>query len=148
MRKIILIVVAVLLLTYAGALAIPIDPDEQRPGTRLSGTVVNDSQPDWSFLEERQKVYLQTSTWYGIPHSVTTISFVVDDELYIPCGWCDSKQWPRYVAEDPNVTVKIGERLFERRAVRVNDAAMVRRVLAVGEHEDLPGVVLYHMAAR
>jgi len=145
MKKVLMIVVTVLALIYAGALAIPLDPDEQRPGTRLSGTLVDEANPDWSFMQPQQKVWLQTNTWYLIPHSITTISFVVDEALYIPCGWCDTKRWPKLVAEDPRVTVKVGDRLYRRTAVKITDEAFKQRVLASPDGREIPDVELYRM---
>jgi len=144
-KKILMIVVTTIALVYAVAVAVPIDPEERRPGTRLGGTLVEESNPDWSFVENRQQVYVQTNTWYLIPHSVTTISFVAGDELYIPCGWCDGKRWPKNVAEDPRVTVKIGQSLYRRVAVKVPEEAEKRRILSVPEGEPTPDFVLYRM---
>jgi len=145
MKKALIVLVATLALLYAVALAIPIDPDERRPGTRLSGTVVEDANPDWSFLANRQQVYVQTNTWYLIPHSVTTISFVSDNELYIPCGWCDGKQWPKNVDADPRVTVKIGDNIYPRVAVMIPEEEEKRRILNVPSGEPTPDLVLYRM---
>lgn len=145
MKKTLTIIIACAALLYTAAVAIPISPDEQRPGTRLSGTVVDDLNPDWSFLTERQKVHVQTSTWYFIPHSVTTISFVANNELYVPCGWCEQKRWPKNVAADPNVTVKIGDRLYPRVAVKIPEEAERRRILNIPNGEPTPNFELYRM---
>ena len=91
MKRVLIVTVAILASIYAVALAFPVDPDEQRPGTRLGGEVVDEEHPDWSFMTPQQLVYMQTSTWYFIPHSITTTTFLADNELYIPCGWCDTK---------------------------------------------------------
>ena len=145
MKKVLTIVIALLAVLYAGALAITIDPEEQRPGTRLSGTPVDEANPDWSFMTDQQKVWLQVNTWYQIPHSITTISFVIDGELYIPCGWCDTKRWPKLVADDPNVTVKIGDKLYRRTAVKVNDEAFKQSLFNAPGAPEIPGVELYRM---
>ena len=129
------------------AIFTPFDPDEQRPGTRLSGALVNEPVDDWSFMKPGQKVWVQSNTWYLIPHSVTTISMVVDNELYIPCGWCDGKVWPTHVARDPNVVVKIGDKLYPRKAVVVEDKTIVEQMFA-GRDIDVSGVVLYRMVPR
>ena len=147
MKKFVVGIVAVFALLYAVALAIPINPDEQRPGTRLSGNLVADPHPDWSYLEDRQKIWVQTNTWYLIPHSVTTISFVSDNELYVPCGWCAEKLWPKYVAADPHVTVKIGDNLYERVAIKIPEESERRRILNVPPGEATPDFDLYRMDA-
>ena len=145
MKKVVMSVVVVLVLLYATALAIPLNPEEQRPGTRLSGDVVEDANPDWSFLEPRTKIHIQTNTWYLIPHSVTTISFVADNQLYVPCGWCEKKRWPKNVAADPSVTVKINDKLYPRTAVMIPEESERRRILAIPDDEPTPNFALYRM---
>ncbi len=145
MKSLITVIVTLLVLLYVAARVMPLDPDEQRPGLSLGGVLVDNPRPDWGFVEDRQKVYVQTNTWYGIPHSVTTISFVVGGDLYVPCGWCDTKRWPKNVAADPRVTVKIGKRLYPRTAVRIEDEAERRTILNVPEDEPTPDWALYRM---
>ena len=147
MKKITIIVALVVTLFYAAALAIPLDPDEQRPGTRLAGNLIDDKNPDWSFMTERQKIYIQANTWYFIPHSVTTISFVADNELYVPCGWCASKIWPKYVAADPHVTVKVGDNIYRRKATKITSEPAKRKIMSVPEGEPTPDFELYRMDA-
>ena len=145
MKSIVTVIVTVLVLIYVAARVVPIEPEEQRPGLSLSGTLIDNPQPNWGFVEDRQKIYVQTNTWYGIPHSVTTISFVVDNTLYVPCGWCDTKRWPKNVAADPRVMVKIDGRLYPRTAVRIEDEATRRTILSVPADEPTPDWALYRM---
>ncbi|MEM7099580.1 MAG: hypothetical protein AAF541_15045 [Pseudomonadota bacterium] len=144
MKKILLIILGLFILLYIAGLLISVDPNEQRPGTQLSGELVSQTPVDWSFVQPRQKVWVQTSTWYGIPHSVTTVSFVIDDHLYIPCGWCATKRWPKNVSANPNVIVKVGEKLYPRRAVEVTDQEFIDAVF--GQMDiDTSSVALYRM---
>jgi len=145
MKKVLIILLASITLFYAGAVALPIDPADQRPGTRLSGTIVDQSNPDWSFVQDRQEVLIQTNTWYLIPHSVTTISFVVDNEFYIPCGWCETKRWPKNVAVDPSVTLKIDDNLYPRTAVKIAQESEKRRIMSIPEGEPTPDFELYRL---
>ncbi len=148
MKSIATVVVTLVVLLYVAARVIPIEPDEQRPGTALSGALVSNPNPDWGFVRDRQQIYVQTNTWYGIPHSVTTIAFVADGELYVPCGWCDTKRWPKNVVADPQVVLKIDGRLFPRIAVRIDDAATRERVFAVLTEDEIPSDwALYRMDA-
>ena len=136
-----------LVAVYAAAALVPLDPEEQRPGTRLSGDHVYTPVSDWSFVQPGQKVWVQTNTWYGIPHSVTTVSFVVNDKLYIPCGWCATKRWPKNVAADPEVVVKIADKLYPLTAEKVNDQAFIEQIFS---RMDIPadGVAVYRMNPR
>ena len=145
MKKIIIGPLVVMVMLYATALALPLNPEEQRPGTRLSGERVEDLNPDWSFLEPRTKIHVQTNTWYLVPHSVTTVSFVADNQLYVPCGWCATKRWPKNVAADPKVTVRVGNKLYDRLAVVIPQEDERRRILNIPPGEPTPDVALYRM---
>ena len=144
MKKVGLGIVLIIIIAYVLALLIPINPEEQRPGTSLSGALVEEVNVDWSFLPPRAQIYVQTSTWYGIPHSVTTTSFVDGGVLYVPCARCDGKRWPKNVASDPNVLVKFGDHLFPRTAELVTDMAVKHRILNDRHAE----VALYRMNPR
>ena len=131
---------------YGLALVVAIDPDERRPGLRLSGGFA-EAPADWSTrLAPREKIWIQTRTPWGIPHSVTTISFVADGDLYVPCARCSGKRWPKNVARDPHVVVKVGESLFARRAVRVEDREVLAKIFD-GRDFDASDVWLFRMEA-
>jgi hypothetical protein len=149
MKKGVISLLAIVLGLYLLAVLVPIEPAEQRPGTRLSGDTVDSGTVDWSFIEGRKQIFVQTNTWYLIPHSVTTTSWVLDGELYVPCGACATKRWPRNVATDANVVLKIDEHLYERKAVLIVDPHEKHQILAVPHGHDLPGgVEVYRMESR
>lgn len=135
---------------YLLALVVPLDPEERRPGLRLSGPLTDSADPDFSFLAPRQLVYVQTTPWYGIPHSVTTTSFVLQGDLYIPCARCPSKRWPRNVAHNPDVVVKAGETLYPMTATRVTDRETLHRLFAGAEADphSMPDVWVFKMTPR
>ncbi len=145
MKRILLGSATLLVVLYALAYLVAIDPEEQRPGTRLSGTI-STAPPDFSLVPQREKVWVQTSTWYGIPHSVTTVSFRIDDAFYVPCGWCATKRWPKNVERDPQVLLKIGETLYPRTAVLIQDPDEVDALLGqLAADFNATGVYLYRM---
>jgi len=105
-----------------------IDPKDRRPGLRLSGEIVNEPISDWSFANEFQEIYLETQTWYQIPHSVTTVCAGLGEKLYVPSIYYAGGQWPdKYwnsnVASDPRVRLEMGGKIYEREAVVVRDPA-------------------------
>ncbi|MCZ6617065.1 MAG: hypothetical protein O7E57_02950 [Gammaproteobacteria bacterium] len=145
MKKIALIFVGVLITLYIAAIFVPFEPDERRPGTRLGGDLAHVQDTDWSFLQGRNQIFVETRTWYLIPHSVTTTSWVADGAFYVPCGSCDSKRWPKNVERDPRVRLKINESIYERRAIRITDPEERRRLMRIRLPE---GVALYRMDPR
>src|ERR1700741_5039624 len=50
------------------------------PGLWLSGTVVRTHVTDWAFVSQYKWDKVQTRTWYGIPHSVTTGYILHDNQ--------------------------------------------------------------------
>lgn len=89
------------------------------PGLWLSGKVVTTSVTDWSFATRYQTDKLQTRTWYGIPHSVTTGFVVHDGQLYITSmfragvPFPQGKYWTSNVMRDPHVRLKFGDQLYD-----------------------------------
>ena len=149
MKKAALIFAGLLIAVYIAAIFVPFEPAERRPGTRLGGDLAEEQDTDWSFLRGRNQIFVETRTWYLIPHSVTTVSWVVDDAFYVPCGNCDTKRWPKNVQRDPRVRLKIDGKLYERTAVRITDPAERGRLLSVPAGESLPeGVAIYRMDPR
>jgi hypothetical protein len=111
-------------------------PKDRRPGLWLSGDVETAPVSDWSFVGEHREIFVETRTWYGIPHSVTTVVVAHNGTLYVPSVYFEGGEfpearfWNRNVARDPRVRLKIGERIFERRAVLVEDEAEWKGVFA------------------
>jgi hypothetical protein len=110
------------------------DPKDRRPGLSLSGEVVNDPINDWSFADEIQQIYLETQTWYLIPHSVTTVCAGLGEKLYVPSIYYGGGQWPdKYwnsnVSSDPQVRLEMDGKIYEREAVVVEDPAEFQTAL-------------------
>jgi hypothetical protein len=103
-----------------------VDPKDRRPGLLLRGEVVESAIDDWSFSDAFQEVYLETATWYLVPHSVTTVCAGIGDKLYVPSlyyagGAWPNKYWNENVASDPRVRVEMGDKIYEREAVVVEN---------------------------
>src|SRR5262245_57816669 len=60
------------------------DPHERRAGTWLTGNVVTTPVSDWSFVNDHDEIFVETNTWYFVPHSVTTTAVTSDGTLYVP----------------------------------------------------------------
>jgi hypothetical protein len=122
---------AVLLVVFATSC---MDPKDRRPGLRLSGEVVNEPINDWSFSDAYQEIYIETQTWYKIPHSVTTVCAGLGDKLYVPSLYYAGGEWPNKfwnanVDSDPRVRLEMGGKIYGRTAVVVEDPAEVRVAL-------------------
>lgn len=124
------------------------------PGGRLRGEVVVDPVTDWSFTDEHTTIAVETRP--SFPHSVTTICFVHEGNLYVPSLDPRGKKWPYYLLENPNVRLKIGDKVYPGRAVRVTDldvqtvrASASKKYPQLAEQGDaLPEVWLYRIDPR
>lgn len=145
MKRAALVLLGVVVVVYVVAIFIPFDPLEQRPGTRLSGALAADQQTDFAHLQGRNQIFVETRTWYLIPHSVTTTSWAADGAFYVPCGSCDKKRWPKNVQRDPRVRLKVNGELYERTAVRITDPDRRRAVLGIAPGEQLPDMAVFRM---
>jgi hypothetical protein len=122
--------VALLVVVSTGCM----DPEDRRPGLRLSGELVNEAINDWSFSDAYQEIYLETQTWYMIPHSVTTVCAGVGEKLYVPTIYFEGGEWPdkfwnSNVNSDPRVRLEMGGKIYEREAVVVDDPTEIQVAL-------------------
>ena len=114
-----------------------LNPRERIPGLWLSGDLVTTPVADWSFTDEFETVNVQTSTWYLLPHSVTTYCVAYKGELYLTSVYRaglvypHGKNWTSHVARDPHVRIRIGNQLYDRTLSYVTDPAEKAAVLEV-----------------
>jgi hypothetical protein len=101
------------------------DPIGPLAGRALSGEE-SPYPSSWSFTDEHMTIAVETRP--VDPHSVTTICFVHEGDLYIPAQGGSEKRWTRYVLEDPRVRIKAGEGVYPARLRRVTDADVERFV--------------------
>lgn len=111
-----------------------VDPKDRRPGFFLTGEEVTEAIDDWSFSDEFQEIYLETKTWYFVPHSVTTVCAAIGEKLYVPSAYYRGGEWPNKfwnsnVASDPRVRLEIGGKIYAREAVVVDDPVEFRAAL-------------------
>jgi len=89
------------------------------PGLWLSGTVVKTRVTDWSFVSQYKTDKVQTRTWYGIPHSVTTGFILYNSQLYLTSMFAkgvpfpEGKSWVKNVMLNPHVRLKFGNNLYD-----------------------------------
>jgi hypothetical protein len=115
-------------ITLALTAACSVDPSDERPGLGLSGEVQGQGVEDWSFTSDANEIFIETVTSYWIPHSVTAWCVTVGNELYVAADDADEKIWVANVARDPNVRLKIGDKVYEQKLVPITDAATIASI--------------------
>src|SRR5712692_12021254 len=129
MRKLVIVVgaiVAVLLVALIVLRVVGLDPKDRRAGLWLTGEVVTMPVTDWSFTDKYRNIYVQTKTWYLVPHSVTTGCTAKDGTLYLTSipPWQQfprDKAWNRNIMRAPRVRLKIGDKLYDQTLALVMD---------------------------
>jgi hypothetical protein len=118
-----LVTLVVIVAAVAGTLyARRTNPIQNIPGRQLTGEVVSEPVSDWSFAADVPTVAIETRP--AAPYSVTTWSFVHEGHLYIPASRASQKTWTQFAAADPQVRVKIGEKIYPGLATRVLDESL------------------------
>ena len=119
---------------FVGILAILLlagcQPEDTSPGLWLSGTL----QPfpeDWSFTDSHREISIEVATPYLVPHSVTIWCADLDGDLYVGAAVPESKNWPGWVMDDPDVVLKVGDDIYEARLTRLQDADEIGRIRGV-----------------
>jgi len=101
------------------ALALGCGPLVMIPGGELSGTP-KPVPADWSFSDAVETVQLETRP--ADPYSVNVWGVGMGSRFYVVAADPDTR-WAAHVAEDPRVRLRVGEDLYELRAVRAEDPA-------------------------
>ena len=114
------------------------EPEGRRPGTRLAGEV-SDFPGDWRFSDAHREIAIEVATPYFIAHSVTIWCAALNDSLYVGARNPEQKYWPGWIERDPNVRLRIADRIFEGRLALVEDAEQIERIRAAYKRKyDLP----------
>jgi len=105
-----------------------LQPHDRRPGLALIGEVVREPVTDWSFTAQHREILIETQTPYRIPHSVTIVCADADGQLFIGARNPVGKLWVGWVERDPNVRLKVGDRVYEVELSRITEPAELERV--------------------
>lgn len=103
------------------------EPSAQRPGISINGEPAP-FENDWSFTDEISEISIRVHTPYLLPHAITIWCGSVDGELYIAAGAPETKRWPGWVATDPHVSLRIGDKRYDVVLQLLQDGETLRSV--------------------
>jgi hypothetical protein len=137
-----------LLAIVTAACLVACGPSDERPGTRLPGVAAGERVDDWTFTDGVEEIFIETRTWYGIPHVTTIWCVSLGGQLYIGSYGEGKKYWEKNVARNAEARVSIDNVIHEVQvdpvtdptAVAVLDEALNRKydMAAVFGDEDPP----------
>jgi hypothetical protein len=93
------------------------------PGGPLRGAVSSEDPGDWSFAGDAPTLELEVA---GVSRTVWFVTH--GGALYIAAAEAARKRWPAQAMADGGVKLRVGGRLYERRAERIVDPALGRAV--------------------
>ena len=124
------------------------------PGGSLSGEVAP-APAAWTEALGGERAFCEIESRPADPHSIQLECFVVDGRLYAQshrwalADWWPTESWAAIWLEHPDVRVRVGEKIYELRAVRVTDAAVRDPILKNRGYDPVPdGIVLFRFEAR
>jgi len=98
------------------------DPYGPLPGGRLQGEEVTEPVTDWSFVQEYG--ILTSEVRPSSPYSIHSGYVFHDGVIYLSSGLGARGRWPYFLLENPNMRLRIGDKLYPVRATRVEDPAL------------------------
>jgi hypothetical protein len=124
------------------------------PGGSLSGAVAP-APATWTEALGGDRAFCEIESRPADPHSIQLECFVVDGVLYAQshrwalAEWWPTESWAAIWLDHPDVRVRVGDRIFELRAVREMDAAVREPILVDRGYDPVPdGIVLFRLEPR
>ena len=99
------------------------DPYAIIPGKQLIGEEVAGPIDDWSFVQQYRTVTNEVRP--SDPYSVNTGYIFHDGVVYVMSGGGGESRWAQFLLQDPNMRIRVGDKLYRVRATRVEDPELV-----------------------
>jgi len=123
------------------------------PGGRLSGEAAP-LPDDWAQTLGGDRSFCEIESRPADPHSIQLECFVVDGALHAQshrwalADWWPVESWAEIWLAHPDVRVRVGERIYDLRAVRVTDPAVREPILRARGYDPVPdGIALFRFEA-
>jgi len=99
------------------------DPYAIIPGKQLIGEEVAGPIDDWSFVQQYRTVTNEVRP--SDPYSVNTGYIFHDGVVYVISGRGGGSRWAQFLLQDPNMRIRVGDKLYRVRATRVEDPELL-----------------------
>jgi len=116
---------ALALLILLGLVRVSGGPFGPVPGGRLRGTPGREAAPDWRATDAVRYVALELASG----RSLETLVIRAGEDVYVAANYPEQKRWPHDVRRSPGVVLRVGDTLYPRRAVFVEDTERTRQLL-------------------
>jgi len=124
------------------------------PGGSLSGHAAA-APPSWQAELPSGRRICEIEARPEKPYSIQVECFVFENELHVQShrwalsSWWPVQSWAAVLIANPDVRVRLGDELFDLRAVRVADEAQREAVLRFRGYDPVPaGIVVFRLERR
>jgi len=124
------------------------------PGGSLGGELAP-APGDWLGVLGGDRAFCEIESRPADPHSIQLECFVVDGALHAQshrwalADWWPVESWAEIWLASPDVRVRVGDALYELRAVPVRDPALREPILRARGYDPVPdGIVLFRFEPR
>ncbi len=107
------------------------DPFGTIPGKRLRGEEVTEPINDWTFANQYRRVNVEVRP--SDPYSVNAGYFVHERGLYVSSS---QSRWAQFMLQDPNIRIRVGDKLYPVRATRVEQPELVNELHEIREQRN------------
>jgi hypothetical protein len=115
-------------IVFAALILTGCEPKDERPGLWLSAGDSTEAFTGWQFAENVDEIFIETYPWYGLPHSTTIWSVVLDSRLYIGSYGSDKKSWEKNIARNTEARLEIANQLYAVNVVPVEAPLLSQQV--------------------
>ena len=124
---VVLVVSEIIALWFVLTLA---EPYGRLPGGRLSGDEATGPVSDWSFAMDSYPLILEVRP--SDPYSLYIRAYQHKGVLYLN-SISPENRWTQFLLEDPNLRLKVENKIYKVRATRVEDPALVNEIQEASE---------------
>ena len=101
------------------------DPWAQLPGKRITGEEVTERIDDWSFMAPSTRVILEVRP--SDPYSLYIRAYQHKGVLFLN-SISPENRWTQFLLEEPNLRLKVENKIYKVRATQVEDPALVNEI--------------------
>ncbi|MCZ6642566.1 MAG: DUF2255 family protein [Gammaproteobacteria bacterium] len=83
------------------------------------------SLTNWTFTDDIEEIFIQTNTWYLLPHSTTIWCAEMSGGLYVGSYAGEQKYWENNLALDPEARLQIDGKLYDVSVTPVSNAQAI-----------------------
>jgi hypothetical protein len=124
------------------------------PGGSLKGTLAP-VPADWTSALEGDRAFCGVESRPADPHSIQLECFLYERALHAQshrwalAHWWPVTSWAEILIEHPEVKVRIGDALYELRALQVTDPAQREAILRLRGYQPVPeGIAVFRFEPR